>query len=153
MANPDAVAQLYLDSFSNARVATATAVSLASTGNAVATLALCTGGLTNGGAVSNSGAVIVRKISFTALGGSVSSANVAIYTSNDGNSANIVTANTVLSTLSAAGRYQDVAVAGAYGANTVVSGSITSALFVAVNTASGNANTVNISVYGDVVSF
>ena len=59
----------------------------------------------------------------------------------------------MLSTLSAAGRYQDVAVAGAYGANTVVSGSITSALFVAVNTASGNANTVNISVYGDVVSF
>ena len=65
MANPDAVAQLYIDSFSNAKVATATAVSLASTGNAVATLALCSGGLTNGGAVSNSGAVIVQVMRVT----------------------------------------------------------------------------------------
>lgn len=153
MANPDSVAQLYLDSFSNARVATAQAVSLATTGNAVAALALCSGGLTNGGAVSNSGAVIVRKITVTALQGSVSSANVAIYTSNDGNSANLVTANTVLSTLSAPGRYQDIAVANAYGANTAISGSTTSTLFVAVNTASGNSNTVGISVYGDVISF
>lgn len=153
MANPDAVAQLYIDSFSNARVAFAQAVSLNTTGNAVANLSLISGGLTNGGAVANSGGVIVRKITFTSPQGSVSSANVAIYTSNDGNSANLVTANTVLSTLSAAGRYQDVAVTGAYGANTAVSGSTTQALFVAVNTASGNANTVNISVYGDVVSF
>lgn len=153
MANPDAVGQLYLDSFGNAKVASATSVSLAATGNAVATLPLVGGGLTNGGAVSNSGAVIVRKITVAALQGSVSSANVAIYTSNDGNSANLITANTVLSTLSAAGRYQDVAFTGAYGANTVISGATTSALFVAVNTASGNSNTVSISVYGDVVSF
>ena len=153
MANPDAVAQLTLDSFSNARVAIAQGVSLATTGNAVANLAICSGGLTNGGAVSNSGAVIVRKITVTSLQGSVSSANVAIYTSNDGNAANIVTANTVLSTLSAPGRYQDIAVSGAYGANTAISGSTTSTLFVAVNTASGNSNAVTISVYGDVVSF
>ena len=153
MANPDSVGQLYLDSFGNARVAFAQAVSLASTGNAVVTLPLVGGGLTNGGAVSNSGSVILRKITVTSPVGSVSSANVAIYTSSDGNSANLVTANTVLSTLSAAGRYQDIALTGAYGANTAISGTTTSALFVAVNTASGNANTVNISVFGDVVSF
>ena len=81
------------------------------------------------------------------------SGNVAIYTSADGNVSNIVTANTVLTVLSAAGRYLDVPITGAYGANTAISGSTTSALFVKVNTASGNANTVNISVYGDVVSF
>ena len=38
-------------------------------------------------------------------------------------------------------------------ANTAISGVTTSSLFVAVNTASGNSNTVGISVYGDVVSF
>ena len=153
MANPNSVGELYLDSFSNAKVAFAQAVSLNATGNAVANLAICGGGLTNGGAVANSGGVILRKITVTSPQGSVSSANVAIYTSNDGNSANLVTANTVLSTLSAAGRYQDIAITGAYGANTAISGSTTQALYVAVNTVSGNSNLVNISVYGDVVSF
>jgi len=153
MANPDAVGNLYLSSFGNVRIAFAEAVSLSATGNAVANLALAIGGLTNGGAVANSGSVIVRKIVITSPVGSVSSGNVAIYTSNNGNDANLITANTALTVLSAAGRYLDVPITGAYGANTVISGSTTSALFVKVNTASGNANTVNISVYGEVVNF
>jgi hypothetical protein len=153
MANPNSVGELRLDSFGNVKVAFATAVSLASTGNAIANLSFATGGLTNGGAVSNSGQIIVRKITITSPVGSVASGNVGIYTSSDGNDANLITANTVLTVLSAAGRYLDVPITGAYGANTAISGSTTSALFVKVNTASGNANTVNISVYGDVVSF
>ena len=153
MANPDAVANLYLSSFGNVRIAFAEAVSLSATGNAVANLSFATGGLTNGGAVANSGSVIARKIVITSPVGSVSSGNVAIYTSSDGNVSNIVTANTVLTVLSAAGRYLDVPITGAYGANTAISGSTTSALFVKVNTASGNTNTVNISVYGEVVNF
>ena len=153
MANQDAVANLYLSSFGNVRIAFAEAVSLSATGNAVANLSFATGGLTNGGAVANSGSVIVRKIVITSPVGSVSSGNVGIYTSNNGNDANLITANTALTVLSAAGRYLDVPITGAYGANTAISGSTTSALFVKVNTASGNANTVNISVYGDVVSF
>ena len=153
MANPDAVGNLYLSSFGNVRIAFAEAVSLSATGNAVANLAFSSGGLTNGGAVSNSGSVIVRKIVITSPVGSVSSGNVAIYTSANGNDANLITANTVLTVLSAAGRYLDIPITGAYGANTVISGSTTSALFVKVNTASGNTNTVNISVYGEVVNF
>ena len=153
MANPDAVAQLYVDSFSNARIAFASSVSMAAQGNAVANLAIVSGGLTNGGAVSNSGGVIIRKITATTLNGAVNSAYVTITTSNDGNTSNAVVSNVALSTLSAAGRYQDIAISGAYGANTYVSGSTTSALFVTVNTASGNSNVVNISVFGDVVSF
>ena len=153
MANPDAVGQLYLDSFGNAKVASATAVSLATAGNAIANLSILSGGLTNGGAVSNSGAVIIRKVVATTLNGAVNSAYVTITTSNDGNASNAVVANVALSTLSAAGRYQDLPIAAAYGANTVVSGATTSTLFVNVTTPSGNTNTVNFSVYGDVVSF
>lgn len=153
MANPNAVANLHLSSFGNVRIAFAEAVSLSATGNAVANLSFAEGGLTNGGAVSNSGSVIVRKITITSPVGSVSSGNVGIYTSSDGSAANLITANTALTVLSAAGRYLDVPIVGAYGANTAISGSTTSALFVKVNTASGNANTVNISVYGDVISF
>ena len=157
MANPDSVAQLYVDSFSNARIAVATAVSMATVGNNIANLAFVNGGLTNGGAVSNSGGVIVRKITATTLNGAVNSAYVTITTSNDGNASNAIVANVQLSTLSAAGRFQDLAIAnptqGAYAANTIVSGSVVQALFVNVTTASGNTNTVNFSVYGDVVSF
>ena len=153
MANPNAVANLHLSSFGNARIAFAEAVSLSATGNAVANLSFAEGGLTNGGAVANSGSVIVRKIVITSPVGSVSSGNVGIYTSSDGSAANLITANTALTVLSAAGRYLDVPVAGAYGANTVISGSTTSTLFVKVITASGNTNTVNISVYGEVVNF
>jgi len=153
MANPNSVGELRLDSFGNVRIAFAEAVSLASTGNTVANLSFATGGLTNGGAVSNSGSVIVRKITITSPVGSVATGVVGIYTSADGNAANLITANTTLTILAAAGRYLDVPITGAYGANTAISGSTTSALFVKVNTASGNANTVNISVYGDVISF
>jgi len=153
MANPNSVGELRLDSFGNVRIAFAEAVSLSATGNAVANLAFATGGLTNGGAVANSGSVIVRKIVITSPVGSVSSGNVGIYTSSDGSAANLITANTALTVLSAAGRYLDIPITGAYGANTAISGSTTSALFVKVNTASGNANTVNINVYGDVINF
>lgn len=152
MANPDSVAQLYLDSFSNARVAYASKVSLATAGNGIANLALTSGGLTNGGATSNSGAVIIRKITATTLNGAVSSAYVTITTSNDGNASNAVVANVALSSLTAPGTFQDLAIASPY-TTTVLSGSVSSALFVNVTTPSGNTNTVNFSVYGDVVSF
>jgi len=152
MANPNSVGELYLDSFGNVKVASAIAVNLAA-GNAVVALPIAGGGLTNGGAVSNSGGVIIRKITVTSPVGSVSSANVAISLGSDGNAGNLITANTALTVLSAAGRYLDIPITGAYGANTFVSGANTSTLFVTVNTASGNTNTVNFSVYGDIVSF
>ena len=64
---------------------------------------------------------------------------------------NVVVANVVLSSVSAGGKYQDLTVA--YPANTEISGNQTQALYVNVNTASGNSNTVDIVVYGQVVSF
>ena len=155
MSSADAVAQLTLDSFGYGRVALIRATQLNTTGNAVIAIPLLGGGLTAGGAVANSGGVIVRRITIQNPSGSVSSANIAISVQSNGNiaSANAVVANVVLSTITSAGMFQDLTVAGAYGANTAVAGSTTSALYVNVNTASGNNNTVDIAVFGEVVSF
>jgi hypothetical protein len=150
MANSDAVGQLYQDSFSNSRLAVARTVSLNTGGNAVVTLPLLSGGLTNGGATANSGGVIIRRVTIQNPTGSVSSANVSITTTAD--NTNVVVANIALTALTGTGTYQDLNVASVYLGN-VVSGVVTQALYVNVNTKSGNANTVDICVYGDVVSF
>ena len=153
MANADSVAQFYLDSFGNGRIGLATNVSLVATGNAVATIPLLSGGLTQGSNVATSGAVIVRRVTVNNPSATVSNANVSILTSNDGNTSNAVVLNALLSNLTAAGTFTDLTIAAPYLANTVVSGSNTNALFVKVNTASGNNNTVNFAVFGDVVTF
>jgi hypothetical protein len=150
MANSDAVGQLYQDSFSNSRLSVARTVSLNTGGNAAITLPILLGGLTNGGAVANSGGIIVRRVTVQNPSGSVSSANVSISTTPD--NANILVANVVLTAITGVGTYQDLNVASVYLGN-VVSGAVTQSLYVNVNTKSGNANTVDICVYGDVVSF
>ena len=153
MANPDSVGQFNLDSFGNGRIGYAPQANLATTGSGVITIPLLSGGLTVGATAGSSGSVILRRITVNNPQGSVSSANVSITTSSDGNISNAVVANVVLSNLTSSGKYQDLTIAGAYGANTVVSGATTQALYVNINTASGNSNLVNIVIYGDVVSF
>lgn len=148
MANADSVGQLYLDSFGQGRLAVITATKLNTTGNAVVALPFLGGGLTKGNATTNSGQVIIRRITVCNPSGSIASANVSISTTSDG--ANLITANTVLSSVSGAVTFQDIAITGG---NVAVSGLNSQALFVNVNTASGNDNTVDIRVYGDVVSF
>jgi len=59
----------------------------------------------------------------------------------------------VLSGITAAGTYQDLNIAVPYNTNTAVTGFTTQALYVNVTTAAGNANTADIVVFGDVVSF
>ena len=153
MANPDSVGQFNLDSFGNGRIGYAPQANLATTGSGVITIPLLSGGLTVGATAGSSGSVILRRITVNNPQGSVSSANVSITTSSDGNISNAVVANVVLSNLTTSGKYQDLTIAGAYGANTAVSGATTQALYVNINTASGNSNLVNIVIYGDVVSF
>jgi hypothetical protein len=146
VANADSVAQLYPDSFSNFKIASIRAQSINTAGNAVIALPILAGGLTAGGAVANSGGVIVRRVTIQNPTGSVASANISIGSTNNG--ANLITANTVISSVSGVGTFQDISPTA-----TFVSGNTTSCLYVNVNTASGNANTVDICVYGDVVSF
>jgi len=147
MSSADSVAQNTQDSFSNYRIGKITATQLNTAGNAVITIPILNGGLTNSGALLSSGSVIVRRVTVQNPSGSIASANVSIGYTNDG--ANLVTANTVLSSVSAVNKFQDITGTG----TTAVSGNITSCLYVNVNTASGNANTVDILVWGDVVTF
>lgn len=148
MSSADSVSQNTQDSFSNYRLGKVTATSLNTSGNAVITIPLLSGGLTNSGNTASSGAVIVRRVTVQNPSGSVASANVSIGYTNDG--ANLVTANTVLSSVSAVNKFQDIT---GTSTTTAVNGNVTSCLYVNVNTASGNANTVDILVWGDVVTF
>jgi len=150
MANPDSVSQFYLDAFGQARIGIAAGVTLNTTGNAVVSIPFLGGGLTKGAATANSGGVIIRRITVMNPSGSIASANVNITTTNDGNVSNAVVANVTLSGISGVGTFTDLTIAGG---NVFVSGATTSALYVNINTASGNSNTVDIRVYGDVVTF
>lgn len=150
MANADSVGQLTGDSFSNFRIGIVRGATINTAGNAVIAIPILSGGLTAGNSAATSGEIIVRRVTVQNSSGSVASANVSISVTNDG--ANLVTANTVLSSVSAVGKFQDIAAASPY-TTTAVTGNITQALYVNVNTASGNANTVDIAVYGDVISF
>jgi len=150
MANPDAVGQNTQDSFSNFRLGMVRGTSLNTSGNGAVTnivIPLLSGGLTNAGAVLGSGGVIVRRVTIQNPNGSVASANISVSSTNNG--ANLVAANTVISSVSAVGTFQDITPSPAV----FVSGNTTSCLYVNVNTVSGNANTVDIVVWGDVVNF
>lgn len=154
MANSDAVSQLYLDSFGFGRIGSVRAVSLGTAGNAVITIPLLGGGLTNAGAEAGSGAVIVRRVTVKNATGNLASANVAISVQASGNvaAANAVVAAVILSNLTGPGKYQDLTIAGVYGASQAVTGFTTQCLYVNVNTANSNG-VVSIDVFGEVVSF
>lgn len=150
MANPDAVGQNTQDAFGSFRIAFAPATSLAATGNAVVALPIISGGI-------GSGSYIIRRITITnpanTAGGTVPSlatANVTVFTSNDGNASNAVTTavGQVLTNVTAVNTWQDLtliaaAATTAYTAN---------ALFLKVGVAVANTS-VNVTVWGDVVSF
>ena len=134
--NSNHVGSLYPDSFGNILIgSTSTPVGLGSTGNAVATIPTI------------GTSYIVRRITVAGANGSVALANVTIINSNDGAVANAVSNATVLSNITATTKYQDLALT-ANTATTIYSGS----LFLCVNTGAAANNTVEISVYGDVVS-
>ena len=157
MANPDSVSQYYLDSFGNGRIAVSQQTTFNTTGNATVTgikLPLLNGGLTNANATVGSGGVIVRRITVNNPIGNISNVIISVTTSSDGNISNAVVANSTLTNLTGAGTYQDLTIASPYNSSSAITGFTTQALYVNVNTGSGNvSNIATISVYGDVVSF
>lgn len=136
MANSNHVSSRTPRAFGNYAIAFKEAVSLASTGNTVANLSV------------TGTSFIYRRVTISNATGSVASANVAILTSNDGNLSNAIGNATLLTTVSGSTKYVDLGLGSNVG-NTVYSNP---ALFLRVITASGNSNTVNITVYGDVVT-
>lgn len=135
--NANHVGSFYPDQFGNFAVASVTTpIYLGATGNAVATLSQ-----------NNNTSYIVRRITVANASGSVALANVTILTTSDGNTSNAVTNATVLSTVTTSAKFQDLPLSTA-AASTVYSGS----LYVYVGTAAAANNSVEISVYGDVVT-
>jgi hypothetical protein len=153
MASPQYVGNDYQDFFGNYRIAFAAGQNIASTGNAVVSLPVLSGGI---GAPYGNGSYIIRRITITnpsnIAGGTVpnvAAANVTILTTNDGNTSNAVTTSggQTLGNVTGANTWQDLTLAS--GASTTAY--TASTLFVKVGV--GVANTaVNISVYGDIVS-
>ena len=134
--NSNHVGALYPDQFGNIQLgSTNPPVALGNTGNAIATIATI------------GTSYIVRRITASNANGSVAAANVTIFTSNDGNLANAVSNAVVLSTITGANLYQDLGLT----ANTA-SKVYTGSLYVCVNTGAAANNTVDITVYGDVVT-
>ena len=133
--NANNVGARYPDSFGTFVVSNAVPVFLGATGNAVATLA-------------NIGtSYIVRRVTVAGASGSVALANVTILTSNDGNTSNAVTNAAALTTLTSNTKFQDLALSTA-AASTVYS----TPFYVYVGTAAAANNSVEITVYGDVVT-
>lgn len=135
--NANHVGALYPDQFGSFAVCTTTSpIYLGATGNAVATLAQ-----------NNNSSFIVRRVTVANASGSVALANVTILTSSDGNTSNAVTNAAALSTVTGATKFQDLALSTA-AASTVYSGP----LYVYVGTAAAANNSVDITVFGDVVT-
>jgi hypothetical protein len=150
MANADSLSAQTGDAVSNYRLAIVRGATLNTAGNGATTgivLPLLGGGLTNSGNAATSGAVIVRRITVQNPSGSIASANITVCQYNN-STTNVVSAQ-VLSNVSAANTFQDISPA----TPVVVPATNTSTLYVTVNTASGNNNTVDIVVWGDVVKF
>ena len=133
--NANHVGARYPDSFGNFALSNAQPIYLGATGNAVATLA--TVGST----------YIVRRVTVAGASGSVALANVTILTSNDGNTSNAVTNAAALTTVTGSTKFQDLPLSTA-AASTVYS----TPMYVYVGTAAAANNSVEITVYGDVVS-
>jgi len=134
--NSNHVGSLYPDQFGNIVIgSTSVPVGLGNTGNAVATIPTI------------GTSYIVRRITVANANGSVALANVTIINSSDGAVANAVSNAVVLANITGTTKYQDLNLT-ANTATTVYTGS----LFVCVNTAAAANNTVDISVYGDIVT-
>jgi len=134
--NANHVGSRYPDSFGNFLIGvTSTPIGLGNTGNAVATIPT----------VGTS--YIVRRITVSQANGSVALANVTIINSSDGAVANAVSNAVVLANITGTTKYQDLNLT-ANTATTVYTGS----LFVCVNTGAAANNSVEISVYGDIVT-
>ena len=143
MANANRVGSDTALDFDRYVIGSAQGVSVSATGNAVATIPIMLGGLT-----ANTGCYIVRSITIVNANKDISTGNVIVLTSSDGNNSNNVSNATVLSNVSAATtKWQDLTL-GTAAATTAFTAP---ALFVKVNTAV-SGGTCDIRVVGMLVN-
>lgn len=143
MANGNRVGALLPDSFDRFVLGEAMGVSVSATGNAVATIPILSGGLT-----ANTGCYIVRAITVINANKSISTANVIVLTTSDGNTSNNVSNATVLSNVTAATtKWQDLTLA----ASAATDAYTAPVLYVKVNTAV-TGGTCDIRIVGTPVN-
>lgn len=144
MGNFQSVGRFGARHFGRYLIATSGVVTINSTAvNAVAMPVL------SGGVTPNGGGFIIRQVTVTnQTSQNTALANVQICTSSDGATANSVTANSVLSTLTGINTWQDLVPTSA--ANTTIYN--VSVLYANVITNVANSNVI-FSVYGQVVSY
>jgi hypothetical protein len=149
MANNNAVHSRTPLGFGNYKLGEVRGVSLAATGNAIASIPILDGGLTNSGNTATSGAAIVRRITVSNfVSGSLTTANVSVGYTNDG--ANLVANVQSLSSITANSTYQDLTLS-ATANTTPVSGNVSSTLYVNLSAGNSASAVVDVSVYGDVL--
>lgn len=147
MANSDSLSQQTADVVSNYRIGIARGVTLNTVQAGLVTIPILGGGLTNGGAAGNSGGIIVRRITVQNPTGSLASTVITVGTSS-GDTSIVSLANGNLSAVTSNATFKDMTTTATY-----VAGSTTQCIYVNVTTASGNSNTADIVVWGDVVKF
>ena len=130
------VGALYTDRFDGIALGKVQGASVGTTGNTAVTIPIVSGT-----------AYIVRKITVANANATISTANVVVLTSSDGNTSNAVSNVTVLSSVTSNLTWQDIPLSTAAATTVYTEG----ALYVKVNTAVTNG-TCDITVFGDVVT-
>ena len=130
------VGALYTDRFDGIALGKVQGASVGATGNTAVTIPIVSGT-----------AYIVRKITVANANATISTANVVVLTSSDGNTSNAVSNVTVLSSVTSNLTWQDIPLSTAAATTVYTEG----ALYVKVNTAVTNG-TCDITVFGDVVT-
>ena len=130
------VGALYTDRFDGIALGKVQGASVGATGNTAVTIPIVSGT-----------AYIVRKITVANANATISTANVVVLTSSDGNTSNAVSNVTVLSSVTSNLTWQDIPLSTAAATTVYTAG----ALYVKVNTAVTNG-TCDIAVFGDVVT-
>lgn len=149
MASNSHVSSRTPDVFGYYKIAEARGVSLASANNAIAVMPVLGGGLSGSGATNTSGAAIIRRVTVSNfVSGNIGYANITIGLTNDGGN---VYASGVMANLTANSTWQDLTLSATAG-NTMLSGNVSSTLFVnlAANATANSA--VNVMVYGDIIN-
>ena len=149
MASNSHVSSRTPDVFGYYKIAEARGVSLASANNAIAVMPVLGGGLSGSGATNTSGAAVIRRVTVSNfVSGNIGYANITIGLTNDGGN---VYASGVMANLTANSTWQDLTLSATAG-NTMISGNVSSTLFVNL-AANATANAaVNVMVYGDIIN-
>ena len=136
-------------SFGTYRIGQATA-NMAAVANAVATIPVLGGGLTNSGNSATSGSFIPRRVTIRMPSASMVTSNVSVGKTNDG--ANLICNSQLLSNVGATNSWQDLILNGTGAGNVAIDGNTTQALYLNLISNGVTNGSCQIVVYGEVIT-